>query len=53
MLIKYKDRKMKIGSFCAGSNVTGICIDTKEMALLLHKVRFFFDGFIHVLPLSQ
>ena len=38
MLIKYKDRKMKIGSFCAGSNVTGICIDTKKMAILLHKV---------------
>jgi selenocysteine lyase/cysteine desulfurase len=37
-LIQYKNRRLKIGSFCAGSNVTGICIDTKAYARLLHKV---------------
>ena len=35
----YKGRKFKIGSFCAGSNVTGICIDTQRYAKLLHEVR--------------
>ena len=35
----YKDRNFKIGSFSAGSNVTGICIDTQRYAKLLHKVR--------------
>lgn len=38
-LSEYKDRKTKIGSFCAGSNVTGICIDTKKYSRVLHKVR--------------
>ena len=38
-LSEYKDRRVKIGSFCAGSNVTGICIDTKKYSRLLHKVR--------------
>jgi selenocysteine lyase/cysteine desulfurase len=38
-LSEYKDRPMKVGSFCAGSNVTGICIDTKKYSRLLHKVR--------------
>ncbi|CAJ1964771.1 unnamed protein product [Cylindrotheca closterium] len=44
-LSEYKDRKMKIGSFCAGSNVTGICIDTKKYTRLLHKhnALAFFD----------
>ena len=37
-LIMYKKHRMKIGSFSAGSNVTGICIDTKAVTLLLHKV---------------
>mmetsp|Transcript_10518 Transcript_10518/g.22431 ORF Transcript_10518/g.22431 Transcript_10518/m.22431 type:complete len:511 (+) Transcript_10518:2025-3557(+) len=44
-LIQYKNRRLKIGSFCAGSNVTGICIDTKVYARLLHKhnALAFFD----------
>jgi len=45
MLMKYSDRTIKIGSFCAGSNVTGICINTKKIAVLLHKYNAlaFFD----------
>ena len=38
-LLEYKDRRVKIGSFCAGSNVSGICIDTKKYSRVLHKVR--------------
>ena len=34
----YKARSIKIGSFCAGSNVTGIRIDVKKMTVLLHRV---------------
>jgi selenocysteine lyase/cysteine desulfurase len=36
-LIKYKDRKKKIGSFSACSNVTGIRTPYHEMARLMHK----------------
>jgi len=36
-LIKYQDRSVKIGSFSAASNVTGILSDTKGIAALLHR----------------
>ena len=36
-LIKYKDRPLKIGSFSAASNVTGIGTDTRNIAVTLHK----------------
>ena len=36
-LIRYKDRRLKIGSFSAASNVTGIGSKTGEIAVLLHK----------------
>jgi selenocysteine lyase/cysteine desulfurase len=36
-LIKYADRPLKIGSFSAASNVTGIGTDTRAVAALLHK----------------
>jgi selenocysteine lyase/cysteine desulfurase len=36
-LIKYKDRKIKIGSFTACSNVTGIRTPYNEMARLMHE----------------
>ena len=36
-LTKYKDRPLKIGSFCAASNVTGIGTNTREVAACLHK----------------
>ena len=36
-LIKYQDRKLKIGSFTACSNVTGIHTPVPEMAKLMHK----------------
>ena len=36
-LQKYKDRPVKIGSFSAGSNVTGILTDVQPIAKLLHK----------------
>jgi selenocysteine lyase/cysteine desulfurase len=36
-LIRYKDRPLKIGSFSAASNVTGIGSDTRNIAVLLHK----------------
>jgi len=41
----YKARSIKIGSFCAGSNVTGIRIDVKKMTVLLHRnnALAFFD----------
>jgi selenocysteine lyase/cysteine desulfurase len=35
-LLKYKDRKMKIGSFTACSNVTGISTPIHEMARIMH-----------------
>ncbi|MEI7423065.1 MAG: aminotransferase class V-fold PLP-dependent enzyme [Prolixibacteraceae bacterium] len=36
-LEKYKDRKMKIGSFTACSNVTGISTPYHEMARIMHE----------------
>jgi selenocysteine lyase/cysteine desulfurase len=36
-LIRFKDRPLKIGSFSAASNVTGIGSDTRAIAVLLHK----------------
>lgn len=44
-LIQYKDRPMKIGTFSACSNVTGILTDTDSIAALLHKhnALAFFD----------
>lgn len=36
-LIKYKDRKHKIGAFTAASNVTGIITPYYEMAKLMHE----------------
>ena len=36
-LKKYKSRPLKIGSFSAGSNVTGILVDVPPIAKLLHK----------------
>ncbi len=40
VLKHYKNRKLKIGSFTAASNVTGIMPDLREMAKLMHK----YDG---------
>ena len=36
-LEEYRDRPLKIGSFSAASNVTGIITDTRAIARLLHK----------------
>ncbi len=36
-LVKYQDRPLKIGSFSAASNVTGILTDTHAVAELLHR----------------
>jgi selenocysteine lyase/cysteine desulfurase len=36
-LIRFRDRPLKIGSFSAASNVTGIVSDTKGIASLLHE----------------
>jgi selenocysteine lyase/cysteine desulfurase len=36
-LDQYRDRKLKIGSFSAASNVTGIATDTIAIAKLLHR----------------
>lgn len=36
-LQEYSDRPLKIGSFSAASNVTGIKTNTKEVAALLHR----------------
>jgi selenocysteine lyase/cysteine desulfurase/CRP-like cAMP-binding protein len=36
-LIEYKDRPLKIGSFSAASNVTGVASDTVAVASLLHR----------------
>jgi selenocysteine lyase/cysteine desulfurase/CRP-like cAMP-binding protein len=36
-LARYVDRPLKIGSFSAASNVTGIVTDTDEVAILLHR----------------
>lgn len=37
LLEKYKNRKLKIGSFSAASNVTGIRTNYHEMAKVMHK----------------
>ncbi len=36
-LVKYADRPLKVGSFSAASNVTGILTDTDAISDLLHK----------------
>ena len=36
-LVEYADRALKIGSFSAASNVTGIVTDTRAVAALLHE----------------
>jgi len=36
-LAKYKDRKMKIGAFSGGSNVTGIIPPYRELAAIMHQ----------------
>lgn len=36
-LLRYRDRPLKIGSFCAASNVTGIGSDTRNISALLHQ----------------
>ena len=36
-LVEYADRPLKIGSFSAASNVTGIVTDTRAVADLLHR----------------
>ncbi|MEO9967718.1 MAG: aminotransferase class V-fold PLP-dependent enzyme [Reichenbachiella sp.] len=36
-LDKYKDRKLKIGAFTAGSNVTGIITPIHQMAEVMHR----------------
>lgn len=37
LLIEHKDRPLRIGSFSAASNVTGIGAGTREISSLLHK----------------
>jgi selenocysteine lyase/cysteine desulfurase len=37
ILEKYQDRTLKIGTFSAASNVTGICTDTDAITELLHR----------------
>jgi selenocysteine lyase/cysteine desulfurase len=37
MLVRYADRPLKIGSFSAASNVTGIGSKTADIAILLHR----------------
>ena len=36
-LIRYQNRPLRIGSFSAASNVTGILTDVKAVAQLLHR----------------
>lgn len=36
-LLNYADRELKIGSFSAASNVTGIISDVQSISILLHK----------------
>ncbi len=36
-LMRYADRPLKIGSFSAASNVTGILSDTRAISVLLHR----------------
>jgi selenocysteine lyase/cysteine desulfurase/CRP-like cAMP-binding protein len=37
LLVRYADRPLKIGSFSAGSNVTGVATDTLAVTTLLHR----------------
>jgi selenocysteine lyase/cysteine desulfurase len=37
LLIRHRDRPLKIGSFSAASNVTGLATDTLAVATLLHR----------------
>lgn len=37
LLRRYQDRPLKIGSFSAGSNVTGVATDTYGVSALLHR----------------
>ncbi len=37
VLIEYADRPLKVGSFSAASNVTGIISDVRSITVLLHK----------------
>jgi len=45
LLQKYRKRPMIIGSFSAGSNVTGILTNTRELSIILHRygALAFFD----------
>jgi len=45
LLVKYSNRRLKIGAFSAASNVTGLCTDVLEVSMLLHKhgALAFFD----------
>ena len=36
-LVRYRDRPLKIGSFSAASNVTGIISDWRSLSVLLHR----------------
>ena len=36
-LVRYADRPLRIGSFSAASNVTGILSDTRAISVLLHR----------------
>jgi selenocysteine lyase/cysteine desulfurase len=36
-LVRYRDRSLKIGSFSAASNVTGIISDWRAISILLHR----------------
>ena len=37
MLVRHADRPLKIGSFSAASNVTGILSDTRAISVILHR----------------
>jgi len=45
LLVKYSNRRLKIGAFSAASNVTGLCTDVVEASIMLHKygALAFFD----------
>eukprot|EP00043_Microstomoeca_roanoka_P001745 m.34384 g.34384 ORF g.34384 m.34384 type:complete len:758 (-) comp11011_c1_seq1:272-2545(-) len=45
MLRRYKNRPVKVGSFSAGSNVTGVLTDVPNLATILHRhgALAFFD----------
>ena len=38
---KYKDSYIKIGSFTASSNITGLLLDVDKIAILMHKAKGF------------